>query len=130
MTSSGESLVDEPQGFSAWRGLHRRRPLPLDLIRLPLSRPWWHGDADRCQRLITKRAELEVGPQRNGEAHPRIHRDDLLPTVELAPHLATPMHAEPNLLHSPMGNSNRRLTGREFKMGKTAAAQPEEDANL
>src|SRR6478672_8114192 len=40
------------------------------------------------------------------------------------------MNEEPNLLDSPMGNGNRSLTGREFKMGKTAAIKPEEDANV
>src|SRR6266496_4388544 len=84
-----------------------RFPRAWDDNRLSIPGPGRHRDTDRRQRLVSERAELEMGAERDRQAHARFERDDLLPPLLLEPHLATPREKVPDLLDRSMGDGGR-----------------------
>jgi hypothetical protein len=90
---------------------HARRPRSGDYGRLTGTRPWWHRDAHRGERLVPERAELELrtNGDRDADIGPNVDYD--LASSEAAPHDPSPTKEVPDLLDSAVRDRDGCLAG-------------------
>lgn len=108
----------------------RRQPGTLDLDGLPFTRPGWHGDPDGAYRLRGRSPELEVSPQRNGEADAYLKNHRLFAFPLLAPHFTTASNDKPDFLNGAMHDGMRHLARAKLEVSHAAAGQTEKDTDV
>ena len=116
-------------GGGGWRQSATRTSTAHD--RLVGPGPGRHRRADRPQRLVARRAELEGGPDLDVEADARRDLDGLLAAVRgPPPELAPPAEEEPHLLDRAVLDRRRRLARRELEVREPAAAEAQQDPDI
>ncbi len=112
------------------RTLMRSRPLPIDFVRFPCSRPRRHRHADRLQWFMAEGPKLEQSPHRNRKTGAAFQRDDLFAFSLLAPHLTAAFQEVPNLFHGSMSDCAGRPAGTEFEVGHSTSLEAQEDPDI
>lgn len=76
----------------------------MHLVGLPLSRPGWHGDRNRLERIWSERTELEMGPTWDRDTASRLHADGFNLRAQFALHNAEAFEEIPDLIHGAVSD--------------------------